>query len=262
MDDIGKGELFFSPPNGKLRLADIQDGLKTYSFDLPAGRSCPQALTCKSHVALKNGVSKIVDGHSCKVRCYAASLEAVYPAVRIRHSKNFDAVRHHLRRGGSNELANAIMQAIPATCTRIRIHSSGDFFNEKYLKSWITVARKRPDIIVYCYSKSVKWCIDLKKQIDNTPNLIITLSYGGKQDDLIEASGYKTATVVFSEESAKKLGLPIDSTDGLASNRAVRATALLIHGTQPKGSVAGKAVAQLRTRTKIRQKQVEARGEW
>lgn len=36
----------------------------------------------------------------------------------------------------------------------IRIHESGDFYTQNYLNKWIEIARARPDITFYAYTKS------------------------------------------------------------------------------------------------------------
>jgi hypothetical protein len=76
-------------------------------------------------------------------------------------------------------------------------------------------------------------------------NFILTASVGGKHDHLIENLGLRTAEVVFSEEEAKQKGLEIDHTDEHAAQPG-GSFALLIHGTQPAGSEAGKAWYKIR----------------
>ena len=51
--------------------------VNVYSFSLPAGYSCPQALICKSYANKETG--KITDGKHTTIRCYAASDEAKSP---------------------------------------------------------------------------------------------------------------------------------------------------------------------------------------
>jgi hypothetical protein len=52
--------------------------------------------------------------------------------------------------------------------------------------------------------------------------------------------GLRSVKVVFSQEEAKKLNLPIDHDDSHVWEYD-RDFAILLHGTQPKGSAAGKA---------------------
>ncbi len=74
-------------------------------------------------------------------------------------------------------------------------------------------------------------------------NLILTASRGGKFDHLIDKHKLKCAEVVFSEKEAKDKGLEIDHDDSHALGN--KSYALLIHGIQPPGSEAGKAVKAL-----------------
>ena len=76
----------------------------------------------------------------------------------------------------------------------------------------------------------------------------MTASYGGRKDELIETHELRYAKVVFSEDEAAGLGLEIDHDDTHAADMDTRdeSFALLIHGPQPKGSDAGKAMRALK----------------
>lgn len=74
-------------------------------------------------------------------------------------------------------------------------------------------------------------------------NLILTASYGGKQDKLISEYGLRYAKVVFSQEEADMMELEVDHNDLHACLPSMKnqSFALMIHGTQKAGSEAGKA---------------------
>ena len=36
----------------------------------------------------------------------------------------------------------------------VRIHESGDFYNQDYLNKWFTIAKMNPEKIFYCYTKT------------------------------------------------------------------------------------------------------------
>ena len=96
----------------------------------------------------------------------------------------------------------------------IRIHVSGDFFNINYLKAWILVAQRNPNLTFYAYTKSLTYWIE---ELNNIPvNLKLTASKGGKNDHLIEQYNLKFAQVVYSIEEAEQLGLEIDHDDSHA----------------------------------------------
>jgi hypothetical protein len=73
----------------------------------------------------------------------------------------------------------------------------------------------------------------------------LTASRGGRYDYLIDQYNLKVAEVVFSLEEAEEKGLPIDHDEYYAINNAGN-FALLIHGTQPKGTDAAKAIQNLK----------------
>ena len=74
----------------------------------------------------------------------------------------------------------------------------------------------------------------------------ITASTGGKDDYLIEKFNLKNVIIVYSLEEAAEKGVEIDHDDSHCYDRNCQKFALLIHGTQPKDSDAGKAVQKLR----------------
>ena len=78
---------------------------------------------------------------------------------------------------------------------------------------------------------------------------MVTASRGGKYDDLIDLHGWKEALVVYSEAEAAERGLEIDHDDSHAAFGSEN-FALLIHGTQPKGSHASQALQQIKRKQK------------
>jgi hypothetical protein len=102
---------------------------------------------------------------------------------------------------------------IPKNCKDVRIHASGDFFSQAYFDMWLDVARKHPDVNFWAFTKSLGFWLN---RIDEIPdNLILTASYGGKYDDLIEKHGLKNAKV-YSDISEIPNGMPIDDNDDYA----------------------------------------------
>ena len=119
----------------------------------------------------------------------------------------------------------------------VRIHESGDMFSLAYLYAWIEVAKRNPDMIFYCFSKS----LDLFFGVELPSNFYLTASKGGKFDYLIEEGHFpRYSVVVKTEEEAAALGLEIDHDDSHCLGD--KPFALLVHGTQPKGSDWGKAI--------------------
>jgi hypothetical protein len=137
-----------------------------------------------------------------------------------------------------------LQASLPKKAKIIRIHVSGDFFNQKYFNAWARIANNNPHILFYAYTKSLKYWIDYALPIPN--NLKLTASWDNSNSYVITMKNLKYAKVVFSEEEAAELGLEIDHDDSHAYG-GDKSFALLIHGTQPSGSMAAKAKNKLVT---------------
>jgi len=224
--------LKFGEPNAKLKALAKKLGKKLKTFSLPSGWTCPGAKDCLSRANKATG--QIEDGKDTEFRCFQASAEAVYPSLRAMVWHNFDLIR------ATKDVADLICKSLPDKFDILRVHVGGDYFSKKYLEAWIEVAKRNPDKIFYSYSKSLHFF----KQYALPENLILTASRGGKFDNLIEEHAFKEAVVVFSEQEAKDKGLEIDHDDSHALG--AESFALLLHGTQPKGSIASKALSALR----------------
>ena len=182
------------------------------------------------------------NGPETKFRCFAASAEAVYPSVRKARWHNYDLLREAK---SLDNMAALILGSIPKKAGIIRIHVSGDFFNEQYFKAWVHVAKLRPEVIFYAYTTSLSYWVNNILTIPD--NFKLNASEGGKLDHKIKENGLKFAKVVYSPEEAEALGLAIDHTDE-AAYKTGQSFALLIHGQQPKGSKASAAIKDLKAR--------------
>jgi hypothetical protein len=168
-----------------------------YEFNLPTGTTCPFALECKVVVDKLTGKFDVTKG---QYRCYAASAER-FPAVRNHRWNNFEYVK------------NNNIPIIPEKCQSIRIHSSGDFFNQKYFDMWIQLAKDNPNIEMWAYTKSLKYWVSRINDIPN--NLILTASYGGSLDYLIEEYNLKNVKV-YNNINEVPIERPIDKNDDYA----------------------------------------------
>lgn len=234
--------LKFGKANGKLKQLQAKLGRKVAIFDMLAGHTCPFAKDCLSKAINLDGKRTIEDGKDTKFRCYAASLEVIYPAVYFAHEHNTKLIRKALL-GGKQSVVDLITQSIPKWAEVIRVHSSGDFFHLAYFDAWLEIARNQPNRLFYAYTKATPFWV---KRLDCIPsNFLLTASYGGKRDDLIVPNKLRSSLVVKTVAEAKKLKLPIDKSDICAATPGP-SFALLIHGQQPKGSDWGKAVRKLK----------------
>lgn len=227
--------LNFSKGNGKL-------AKDTLIFNLPAGKTCPGAMLCKSFAVVENGKRRIQDGEHTEFRCFAASSEVQYDAVFENRASNLQMVVDAIKNGIAADLINNSIQFHRTRNTKkVRIHESGDFFSGAYLDAWIEVAHRNPDLQFYCYSKSLQLFLNFKMP----ENFFMTASYGGKWDHLIDEGFFTRYSKVFmTEEDATSAGLEVDHDDSHCFGD--KPFALLVHGTQPKGSEWGKAIRQRR----------------
>lgn len=222
-------QLRFGKGNAKL-------GENVMTFSLPAGHTCPGARECLARVT-RDG--KLSDGKETLFRCFAATMETRRSSIRKNRWNNFDA----LKGKSVQQMRDLILASLPIKATRVRVHVSGDFFSADYFNAWCDVARSRPETLFYAYTKSLRIWVDNR---DSVPaNFKLTASYGGRFDYLIKEHGLKYALVVFSIEQAERLGLEIDHDDSLAYGQD-KSFALLLHGTQPKGTIAAKALSALK----------------
>lgn len=211
------------------------------TFSLPAGWTCPGAKDCKSRAMVgDNGKRYIKDGKDTEFRCFAASQEVLYTNTYNARKHNLDILRAAKTKA---KMAKLISDSLPKNAKIVRIHVSGDFFSQNYFDAWVSVAKDNPSVIFYAYTKSLPYVIKRRDSIP--PNFRLTASYGGRYDSLVKDSGIRSARVVYTESEAHRLSLPIDSDDSHAIGTGGD-FALLLHGTQPKGSEAAKALVELK----------------
>lgn len=238
--------LKFGRGNAKLDELAKQFECDVLTFSLLSGWTCPFAHECLSKVHVgKNGRRFVVDGPHTKFRCFSASQEALYTNVYESRKHNTDLLKACK---SADEMVDLITQSVPKIDIPkiIRIHVAGDFYNPTYFDAWVEFARQHYWILCYAYTKSLPYWV--QRQKDLPENFVLTASYGGRKDEMIIEHMLRYAKVVFSEKEAENLGLEIDHDDTHAADMETRdkSFALLIHGSQPKGSDAGKAVRALK----------------
>jgi hypothetical protein len=178
-----------------LRKTKYYDGV-VYEWNLPSGFSCPSALECLVKVDRDTGK---FDNKSNAYRCYSAMQER-FPAVRNHRWQNFDFVR----KGGVPE--------IPKKAEAVRIHMSGDFYNQDYFDMWLNICKDNPSVEFWAYTKSVNYWVNRLNEIPD--NLVLTASRGGKFDNLIDKYDLKNVEIIKHKDEAN--GRPIDICDDQA----------------------------------------------
>jgi hypothetical protein len=233
---FAKGLLEFSHGNAKLPNS-------TMIFSLPAGHTCPGALTCLSKADQASG--KLSDGPHTLFRCYAASQET-RPSVRLKRWRNLDRLTGLPTDALSELLAHSIAAQRRLYTQRVRWFGSGDCFSTALRDALIETARQI-DLTFYFYTKNLPLFLDGDQALQLPGNLLLTASWGGRFDHLIERGLFpRNARVVMDHAEAEERGLPLDFDDSWAYNPQAQAFAHLVHGTQPVGSASGAAIAERR----------------
>lgn len=241
--------LKFGKGNAKL-------GKNVYTFSLPSGFTCPAALECLSKADRETG--KIKDGPQTKFRCFSASQEALFKNTRKQRWDNFDALKIACANCETDEqkkfaMSSLIRDSLPKKANIVRIHVAGDFFSQNYFDAWALTAAAHTNVLFYFYTKSLNYWVNRIQAIGNgrskkilqVNNFVPTASYGGRYDNMITQYDLRSAIVVYSETEAKQKKLEIDHDDTHAMKHG-KDFALIIHGTQPAGSDASKALQKLK----------------
>lgn len=229
-------------------------------FSLPAGYTCPHAGVCKAMADRTTG--KLLDNvHTLPAdgvddyRCFAAMSEARSKNAREARWHNWDLLRTCFQTSDKplNAMAGLIKLSLLAQDNSnklVRIHESGDFFNELYMAAWFQVAKHYPDFTFYGYTKSLGMWYHLKDSVPS--NMYLTASVGGTLDYLIPKYSdvfQRVAYVVYSEEEAAAKGLEVDHDDSHCLGD--KPFALIVHSTQRAGSAAQKAIMRNRKEGKF-----------
>ena len=253
--------LTFSTENTKL-------GGEVLTFSLPAGWTCPFAKACMKKVDRERKIDPekvgtfktskrtgekvpykgdvvVTKGKDSEYDCFAANQEMQYDALRANRWHNFDLLKEAGDEGGSDAQAELIVRSIyyhfdtESPKKEVRIHESGDFFNEDYLEAWIKVAQQMPNVKFYAYTKSIPYVKFAEKKLKDLPNFSITFSEGGRRDSEMGDVDIKQAKVYNTPEEILKAGLILDLDDTLAKEKGGKEKnfALLVHGTQEAGKM-------------------------
>jgi len=226
-------------------------------FSLPAGYTCPFATFCKNFPAkwecpvkgckFKRPASwdkNVKPGPQAEIMCYAARAQGQYPGANIQAFKNLDLLK---RVKTKEKMANLIIKSMEyhglANTDILRIHEAGDFFSQEYLDAWIEVAKKMPQTLFYAYTVSLPYYMARKNGLPKNFKMIASMDKHNEK--FILDNGLRYSKVVSSEEEARELGLPIDVDDSVAWGSDDN-FALVIHGSQPKGSEAAQSLKQNR----------------
>jgi len=123
---------------------------KALIWNIPAGTTCP-------------GKTEL-----CSQICYAKDAEVLYHNVvpQSRQRQLDIAKRPDFKELMIEKLKRSRLQ-------HMRIHESGDFFNQKYLDDWVGIISHYPEMTFWAYTKS--WHLDFTEAL-KLPNLFLRYS--------------------------------------------------------------------------------------
>jgi len=86
----------------------------------------------------------------CTRWCYSKKAERLYKHTRMKRAKNLEVSKlSYFSAMMSGEIHYNL-----AKITAVRIHSSGDFYNQEYLNKWIEIMNRFPKLLFTAYTKS------------------------------------------------------------------------------------------------------------
>jgi hypothetical protein len=125
----------------------------TAIWNLPSGKTCPMAT------------------EQCKKWCYAKKAEKLYPQVLPFRERNLKLSQQD----DFIKLVNKELSQVK-NIKQVRIHESGDFYNQQYLNKWIKIAKTNPNIIFYAYTKCYHF-----NYLNRSKNFIVLLTDDDKK---------------------------------------------------------------------------------
>lgn len=218
-------------------LQEYIEGRKVYGLSTLAGHTCPGAELCLAKVIIENNKRRIKDGPKQKFRCYSASMEAIRKNVYNKHKENSDIIR---KARNASVLRDILDSYMPKNLGICRMHPDGDTQSQKEFDAWIGLANRHPDRLFYGYTKSLHYWV--KRLFAIPDNMVLTASYGGKYDHLIERHNLRWSKVIFHPSEAGDLDIDHDDSHAARPDLRDDNFAILLHGIQPAKSEASEAI--------------------
>ena len=198
---------FLTNSNSKIRITNKKNNSNIYEFNLPAYKNAMGKLICPF-------------AKDCIKDCYASKGTYLYKNVQTKYENNYNS---SLEANFESLIQAELDKKKPS---HVRIHSSGDFYNKKYLLKWATLAMENPDIIFYAYTKSIKFFKfgSMAEQIMSLDNFKIIFSLGSKSDNLINLNKDRHAKIFMNKSDLLNAGY-IDASkndlNAIANNKKV-----------------------------------------
>lgn len=169
--------------------------------------TCPNAGVCAQFCYARSGTyrfSNVLASHTANLTRYLDDrrewIEAIVAELGKRKFRP-NLVARDLPIEGDGWLAEWAMIGGAA----VRIHDSGDFFSEQYVRDWLEIANRTPDVLFYAYTKEVTMFRSIH-EVDTTPNFRYLFSTGGLQDHLIDTDNDRHADVFPTLQAIEQAG--------------------------------------------------------
>lgn len=205
--------------NAKMKKSS-QNGIDIYNFGIPAFRS-------------ETGLQTCVNAKDCVSGCYARS--GTY-----RFGNVVNAYEQRLKLTQEQDFIDIMVAEIKLKSLKskakgnkciIRIHDSGDFYNEAYLQKWIIIMNHCPDVKFYAYTKMVQMFQNYHLDMPN--NFTVIFSQGGTEDSLIDTSKHRHSRVFENETDLKAAGYADASQDDMIAAFGLnKKIGLVYHGSK------------------------------
>lgn len=202
-----------STGNAKLNKTTGDGIYKVISFGIPADYSFTDAGG--------NVINTCFGAAACRAVCYAKQGRYTSPNVIAARLRNLEASQ-------SETFVSDILSALARkpSYNVVRIHDSGDYYSQEYFDKWVAVAKARPDIIFYSYTKA--HTIDMGARPDN---LRITRSLGGRYDRLVNLA--ESHSRIFATPAARDAAGYVDgNVNDVPAIEGVAKIGLVYHGTR------------------------------
>ena len=149
--------------NSKLKKTSKSLGLRVFNFGIPAYKSASGKLTCPF-------------ADACVKFCYAKKGAYIWSNVQPAFEK-----RYQLSKTDNfvNKMNQEIIKKKP---DYVRVHDSGDYYSNAYLRKWLAIAIHNPQVRFYSYTN----CVEMLKNTNLPDNYDIIFSDSGKQKHLID----------------------------------------------------------------------------
>lgn len=203
--------------NGKMQKTSKLYGVAVYNFGIPAYKSIDGTLTCPM-------ADKCISGCYARQGAYGFSSTKTAYESRLALTRNSEAFKLLTMIELDKLLAKNKGKVV------IRIHDSGDFYNRVYAETWLSICKHYENndrIVFYTYTKMIK----MMKALAKPSNLTIIYSYGGLQDQLIDAEQDHNARVFSSLDDLLKAGY-IDASQDDLTFLLTKKIGLVYHGVK------------------------------